>query len=206
MRYSAHFALALMLAALLPHAAAQMYKCKDARGDPTYSDMPCVSAARPPGPRRPGQPPPAPVQPGKLTPGAVTKFLEQAAVLVVRSDYRGQCALAARDLSFSITDHSTSPPSVTSGGRREMCAIQQEMARSMEANQYKALIKLDKLDISLDPEGTRATAKYETVTTLTQQGRRVLVQRCAREDVLGAYGNQILYSSAIAVCRPPVDM
>jgi len=76
----------------------------------------------------------------------------------------------------------------------------------MEANQYKALIKLDKLDISLDPEGTRATAKYETVTTLTQQGRRVLVQRCAREDVLGAYGNQILYSSAIAVCRPPVDM
>jgi hypothetical protein len=199
-------ALACVLVMVSPHAAAQLYKCVGAYGKASYSDMPCPSSARPTEPRN--APPPLAVKAtgGKLTSEAVAKVIDQAAVLAVRADYRAQCALAAPGISFTVTDHSSSPPLVLSGGRSEICALQRESAHALAANGLHPSIKLEKMEISLNADQTQATARYEAITTLTHQGRRVLVQRCVREEVLGLYGRSILYAKAEATCRPTVDM
>ncbi|MBK6293140.1 MAG: DUF4124 domain-containing protein [Rhodoferax sp.] len=201
MRLFVHFAVAGLLAALSSHAAAQLYKCKDGRGEMVFSDMPCARAGKLGEPRRTNLPAAAQVGDGKLTQSAVTKVIQHAAALVVRSDHQAQCALAAPDLSFTATDQSSAPPLVVSGGRSELCALQRDAARALEANKGRASPKLDKLTISLNADSSQASAKYDIITTITQQGRAVMVQRCAREDQFGVYGRQILYSRVSSTCR-----
>lgn len=201
MRLFVHFAVAGLLAALSSHAAAQLYKCKDGRGEMVFSDMPCARAGKLGEPRRTNLPAAAQVGDGKLTQSAVSKVIQHAAALVVRSDHQAQCALAAPDLSFTVTDQSSAPPLVVSGGRSELCALQRDAARALEANKRRASPKLDKLTISLNADSSQASAKYDIITTITQQGRAVMVQRCAREDQFGVYGRQILYSRVSSTCR-----
>ena len=198
--YFASYA-ALMLALVAPHAAAQLYKCTDEKGATAYSDMPCVRAPKPGESARAAQMPANQVSGGKLSENAVAKVLRHAAELAVHSDHRGQCALAAPDLSFKITDHSSAPPTVLVGGRAEICALQRDSALAMQANNFQAASKLGKINITLSPDGTKASAKFETVTTVTLQGRTVMIQRCVQDQVLGVYGDAILYSGVNASCR-----
>ena len=99
-------------------------------------------------------------------------------------------------------NHSTAPATVHSGGRREICAAQRESAQAVDAMQLRASVRLGKLAISLNPDSTKATVKYESATTLTLQGEVVMVVKCTREEVLGVYDGEILYAQAQAVCRP----
>ncbi|MDP2371771.1 DUF4124 domain-containing protein [Rhodoferax sp.] len=201
MHHLRYFVVALMVALLSPDGMAQLYKCKDGRGEMAYSDMPCERSGKLGEPRRASVPTKVTVGDGKLTQSAVAKVIEHAAALVVRSDYQGQCALAAPDLSFTATDNSSAAPVIVSGGRAEFCALQRDAARAMAASNLRAGPKLDKMAISLNADSTQATAKYDIVTTISQQGRAVMVQRCAREDVLAVYGRRILYARANASCR-----
>ena len=116
---------------------------------------------------------------GKLTAAAAERVVRQAADMAERFDYRSQCALAGPELTFKITDHSTAPASVHSGGRREICAAQRESAQAVDAMQLRASVCLGKLAITLNPDSTRATVKYETATTLTHQGEVLMVVKCA---------------------------
>jgi Domain of unknown function (DUF4124) len=201
MRYCCHVAAALLLAALATQVSAQLYQCKDGRGEMVFSDMPCARVGKLGEPRRTNVPAATQMGDGKLTQSAVTKVIQHAAALAVRADYQAQCALAAPDLSFTVTDQSSTPPSVVSGGRSELCALQRDAARALEANKGRASPKLDKLTVTLNADATQASARYDIVTTLTQRGRAVMVQRCAREDQFGVYGRQILYSRVSATCR-----
>ena len=197
MHFPHHFFVALALVAAVPQAWSAMYKCTDAQGRSIYSDRACALGPKPVAP-------PAPVEaaPPKKPGAAVERVVRQAADMAERSDYRGQCALAGPELTFKITDHSTAPATVHSGGRREICAAQRESAQAVDAMQLRASVRLGKLAISLNPDSTKATVKYESATTLTLQGEVVMVVKCTREEVLGVYDGEILYAQAQAVCRP----
>lgn len=189
------------LGAALSSHAQRLHKCVGADGKITYSDKLCEG---PPSPRpaAPVGPPPNQAVDGKLTAQAVEGVLRRAVQLGIRSDYEAQCALAAPNLSFAITDHSVAPAQKVSGGRSELCVLQRDSARVVLANDLVPSIRLGKIDIRLNAEKTQATATYESVTTLTKQGQPVLVMRCAREEVLGVVGKEILYSRVTADCRP----
>jgi hypothetical protein len=202
MRRCANLAIGLGLVLGMHGAWGGLNKCTDANGRVTYSDTACASGPAPAAAAKPNQPPPNKVAGAKLTEAAVDKVLRHAADLAIRSDYQRQCALAAADLKFTITDHSTAPAKILTGGRREICAAQLESARVIEANRLVPSIRLGKISISVDAGGGKATARYDSVTTLTQQGQAVLVLQCAREEVLGLYGDQILYSQVTATCKP----
>lgn len=139
---------------------------------------------------------------GKLTVAAVESVVRQAADMAERSDYRGQCALAGPEVTFKVTDHSTTPATVLSGGRREICAAQRDSAQAVDAMGLKASVRTGKLAVALNPDSTKATVKYESATTLTHQGQVVMQLKCVREEVLGVYDGEILYAQALATCRP----
>ena len=193
---------ALLAAAVLatPHALASPHKCADETGRITYSDRPCMQAPAPAVAK--AQPAPNKVSAsGKLTEPVVDKLLRHALELGNRNDYEAQCALAARDLSFKVVDHSVSPALVVQGGRKEICALQREGAQGLMAANLRAVFKVDKIAISLSADGSQAAASYETVVTLSGPGRGSLSQRCKREDVLGLYTGEILYRRVSAVCQ-----
>ncbi|HET6829659.1 MAG TPA: hypothetical protein VFH35_13310 [Ramlibacter sp.] len=189
------------LGAALPAQSQQLHKCRDASGRVTYSDKLC-EAPPPPRPAAPAGPPPNQAAEGKLTVQAVEGVLRHAAQLGMRSDYQAQCALAAPNLSFEITDHSTTPVQKFAGGRSELCGLQRESARVILANDLVPSIKLGKIDVRMNAEKTQATATSESVTTLARQGQAVMVTRCVREEVLGVVGKEILYLRVVATCRP----
>ena len=213
MHFSPHLFAILALAAFVPQAWANMYKCTDAQGHSTYSDRACALGPKPAPP-----PPPAavatpaakkpaavavkPFADGKLTVAAVESVVRQAADMAERSDYRGQCALAGPEVTFKVTDHSTTPATVLSGGRREICAAQRDSAQAVDAMGLKATVRTGKLAVALNPDSTKATVKYESATTLTHQGQVVMQLKCVREEVLGVYDGEILYAQALATCRP----
>lgn len=204
-----------------PSAMGQnLFKCTDDKGHTTFSDRACALAPRPaprPAPVAAAAPPaaskaalPLATAPGsrpaekinQLTPAVVERVLRRAVELADRSDYRAQCALAAPDLSFKITDQSSSPASVYSGGRTEICSLQQQSAQAMQAGDLRSSSRLGKLDIKVHSDGTQATAKSESFADISVQGQRVLTVQCAREEVLGLYSGSVLYKRVSAVCRP----
>jgi len=225
---SHHFLLATLAATLgaAPAAAQSLFKCTDDKGHTTYSDRACMQAPRPAAPvaQRPATPPPssaakaasaAPAVPppataatGKaenitrLTTPVVEGVLRRALELAERSDYRAQCALAAPDLAFKLTDHSSSPASVYSGGRREICDLQLQSAQAMQAGGLRASIRLGKTDIRINADGTQATAKSETASTISMQGQHLMTLQCTREEVFGLYSGSVLYQRVNATCRP----
>lgn len=227
MRYP-HFLLASLAAALSAPSAMghNLFKCVDDKGHATYSDRACDLAPRPappPSPRPAPAPAPAatakasapPAAPSaaapapapapaitKLTPSVVEGVLQRAVELADRSDYRAQCALAAPDLSFKITDHSSSPASVYSGGRTEICSLQQQSAQAMQSSGLRSSSRLGKLDIRVSADGLQATAKSESSAAISVQGQHVLTMQCAREEVLALYSGSVLYKRVNAVCRP----
>lgn len=191
-----------------------LFKCLDDKSHATYSDRACAQAPRPAPPPSPraapagaaaatkGTPPTATENLTKLTPAAVEGVLRRALELAERSDYRGQCALAAPDLSFQITDHSSSPATVRSGGRSEICAAQRESAQGLRAAGASIAPRMGKPDIRVNADGTQATAKYESFTDISVQGEHVLTARCSREEVLALYNGSVLYKRLNNVCRP----
>lgn len=205
-----------------PSAMGQnVFKCTDDKGHTTFSDRACALAPRPaprPAPAAAAAPPAAtskapqslttasgsrPAEKiSQLTPAVVEGVLRRAVELADRSDYRAQCALAAPDLSFKITDQSSSPASVYSGGRTEICSLQQQSAQAMQAGDLRSSSRLGKLDIKVHSDGTQATAKSESFADISVQGQRVLTVQCAREEVLGLYSGSVLYKRVSAVCRP----
>ncbi|BEP94658.1 hypothetical protein KW843_18615 [Acidovorax sp. sif1233] len=218
-------ALAAMLAASTA-SGQNLFKCTDDKGHTTFSDRACAQAPRPaapPSPRpspatapvakvkasAPSAPPAAPAASSpkaenitRLTPAVVEGVLRRAVELGDRSDYRAQCALAAPDLSFKLTDHSSSPASVYSGGRAEICALQQQSAQAMQASGLRSASRLGKLDIRVNADGTQATARSESAAAISAQGQHVLTMQCTREEVLGLYSGSVLYQRVTAVCRP----
>lgn len=192
---------ALLAAALATsHALASPHKCADEKGRITYSDRPCMRAPAPAAAKT--QPLPNKVGTGgKLTEPVVDKLLRYAMELGNRNDYETQCALAARDLTFKVVDHSISPALVLQGGRKEICARQRDAVQNLAAANLRAAFQVGKIAISLSADGSEAAASYETVVTLSGQGRGSLSQRCKREDVLGLYAGEILYRRVSAVCQ-----
>lgn len=206
---------------VLPNTAAlaQIYKCKEDNGKIVYSDSPC----RPPPPSKvvasPGPAsaakaappllaaaPPAPVlnaaKGGKLNETSVAALLQHASDLSMQSNYRAQCALAAPDIKFIITDESTRPATVLNGGRKEICDAQRDSALAIQAAQLQPVVVLGKQNINVNSSGTRAVASYESTTTLSMQGQTVMRMRCARKETLSVYQEQILYSDVLATCKP----
>lgn len=200
MRLSPVFLTLCAAAFAAPHAMAQLNKCLDDKGRITYSDQLCASAPKPSETPRAAQI--SRVTGGKLTETGVAALIRHAADMANASDYRGQCALAAPDLAFSITEQASgSPPSVVKGARADLCALQRTSAQAIETNKLKPVVKLGKVAITLNAAGTQATAVYESATTLSSKGQVVLQQRCARQDTLGVYGDRILYSNLTATCK-----
>ncbi len=198
-----HLSFAVLLAAALvaPHALANLHKCADEKGRITYSDRPCMAPA--PAAAAKAQPLPNKVSAGaKLTEPVVDKLLRHAMELGNRNDYETQCALAGRDLSFKVVDHSISPALVVQGGRKELCALQRDAVQTLFAANLRIAFQVGKIAITLSPDGSQAAASYETVATLSGQGRGSMSQRCKREDVLGIYTGEILYRRVSAVCQP----
>lgn len=182
------------------HVLASPHKCVDEKGRITYSDQPCMRA--PASTATKAQPLPNKVSVGsKLTEPMVDKLLRYAMELGNRGDYETQCALAARDLTFKVVDHSISPALVLQGGRKEICARQRDAVQNLAAANLRAAYQVGKIAISLNADGSEAAASYETVVTLSGQGRGSLSQRCKREDVLGFYTGEILYRRVSAVCQ-----
>jgi len=181
-------------------AMASPHKCADEKGRITYSDRPCMQAPAPASAAR-AQPLPNKVSAGgKLTEPAVDKLLRYAMELGNRNDYETQCALAARDLSFKVVDHSVSPALVIQGGRKEICALQREAVQTVLAANLRIAYQAGNIAIRLSADGSEAAASYETVATVSGQ-RGKLTQRCKREDVLGLYAGEILYRRVSAVCQ-----
>lgn len=219
----------LLLAALAASLSAStassqnLFKCTDDKGHTTFSDRACAQAPRPtpPAPRpAPATAPVAKASPPsataaaapastakaesitKLAPDVVEGVLQRALELADRNDYRAQCALAAPDLNFKLTDHSSSPAGVRSGGRAEICALQQESAQAMQAAGLRSASRMNKPDIRVSGDGTQATAKYESKAAISVDGQHALTMQCTREDVLSLYSGTVLYKRVTAACRP----
>lgn len=215
--------LATLTAALCAPAAMgqNLFKCVDDKGHATYSDRACAQAPRPAPPATRPTATMAPVAKAsapsaaaatastakpepitKLTAAAVEGVLQRAVDMGDRKDYRGQCALAAPDLNFKLTDHSSNPPSVYSGGRGDICALQQQSAQAMQAGGLRSSTRMNKLDIRVSADGTQATAKYESAAAISVEGQHALTMQCSREEVLGLYSGVVQYKRVSAVCRP----
>lgn len=217
--------LATLVAALsAPIAFAQhLFKCTNGNGQTTYSDRACEQAPRPAPPAARPAPaakasapsaataatataaPASPAKPEnitKLTPAVAEDVLQRALDMGDRRDYRGQCALAAPDLNFKLTDHSSSPPTVYSGGRADICALQQQSAQEMQSAGLRSATRMGKLDVRVSTDGSQATAKYESAAAISVQGQHALTMQCTREETLALYSGAVLYKRLNAVCRP----
>jgi hypothetical protein len=207
----------LICALATPMAFAQMrYKCVDGRGHTIYSDRPCEPGPLPAPPKpklqrdaaaqttaatAPTQPAPNIATNGKLTEASVKTVLEYSLDLSEKLDFRGQCALAAPDLKFSITDKTRSPVEQQSGGRKEICDLEKEGAIAAQAAGMQFSSKIQKLTIRLNSDNTQAATNYETVTAISVQGQTILRQLCTQQDTLAVYDGKILFKAANAVCK-----
>ncbi len=191
---------------LSPVEAGNLFKCTDARGQVVYSDRACASEAPTPSAaaatsgKNAASFSNAAVK-GKITEAAIAAILRQAIDLGTRGDYKGQCALAAPDIAFSITDSSTQPATTISGKRRELCDAQRTSAQTLEFNSLRPSVQQTGIQIKVSADGTQATAKHTHTTTLKQHGQVVLVQTCQQEDAFGIYDGKILYNSVKSVCK-----
>lgn len=210
----------ILALAVLPSTAAlaQIYKCKEDNGKTVYSDSPC----RPPPPPKvvvtpsptplakaalplPAAVPQAPVlnaaKGGKLNAASVAALIQHASDLSMQSNYRAQCALAAPDIKFILTDESTRPTTVLNGGRKELCDAQRDSALAIQAAQLQPVVVLGKQSINVNSAGTRAVASYESTTAISMQGQVVMRLRCARKETVSVYQEEILYSDVVATCK-----
>ncbi len=213
-------------------SAQHLFKCTNEKGQTTFSDRACEQAPRPAPPAPPAAKPaaapaakastaaaaataagkaqsatPNAAQPAtppvtQLTPAVVEGVLQRALELADRSDYRAQCALAAPDLNFKLTDHSSSPAGHYSGGRAEICALQRQSAQAMQEGGLRSASRMNKPDIRVAADGTQATAKYESRAAISVEGQHAVTLHCTREEVLGLYSGVVLYKRVTAVCRP----
>ena len=119
----------------------------------------------------------------------------------MQSNYRAQCALAAPDLKFIVTDESTRPATVLNGGRKELCDAQRDSALAVQAAQLQRAVILGKQSINVNSASTRVVASYESTTTISMQGQVVMRLRCARKETLSVYQEEILYSDVVATCK-----
>lgn len=211
----------ILALAVLPStpALAQIYKCKEDNGKIVYSDSPCRP---PPPPKVVVTPSPAPLakatlplpaaatqapvlnaaKGGKLNEASIAALIQHASDLSMQSNYRAQCALAAPDLKFIVTDESTRPATVLNGGRKELCDAQRDSALAVQAAQLQRVVILGKQSINVNSSSTRAVASYESTTTISMQGQVVMRLRCARKETLSVYQEEILYSDVVATCKP----
>ncbi len=200
MRISLMFVAIVTLGVVPVGEAATLYKCVDGGGKVSYSDKACQRDPRAPVAPNAGQPGVNKAIDGKLTEALVTKVMLHASNLGVQADHQGQCALAAKDIVFKITDDTVSPARVYSGGRAQICALQRQSATTIEDAGLKVAIKHGTHEISLNADNTKAAAKYRSTTTLSMQGQRVMTTQCDREETLGVYGDVVLYSNVVARC------
>lgn len=185
-------------------ASAQLYKCIDEHGGTTYSDKMCPEVRKKASatPSKAENPVAKSKGPVKLTPASVEAVVRQAISMAMRGDYQGQCALAAPELKFSITETNSNPPKVMSGGKREFCAAQRKSAIDLQEMQVNVVWKLGKLDLAIQPDGSRASVKYEITGAARMDGETLLMLRCSRSEVLGIFSDEILFVLTESVCRP----
>lgn len=200
MRFILMFAV-LALAVALVAEAAQLHKCVDGSGRVTYSDKACQHEPRPSVSANAGQQRVNKAINGKLNEALVTKVLLHASDLGVQSDYQAQCALAAKDIVFKITDETVASARVVAGRRAQICALQQDSATAIEDGGLKVAVKHGAHQISLNADSTQATAKFRSTTTFTLQGRRMMSTECEREETLAVYGDLVLYANVLATCK-----
>lgn len=186
--------------------AGNLFKCTDGNGQVVYSDRACASEAPKPSAAATASGKNAAsfsnaAIKGKITEAAIAAILRQAIDLGTRGDYKGQCALAAPDVAFSITDTSTKPPSTMSGKRKELCELQRTSAQTLASNGLRASVQQSGVQIKISADGTQATAKHTHTTTLKEDGDVVMVQTCQQEDAFGIYDGKILYNSVRSVCK-----
>jgi hypothetical protein len=139
---------------------------------------------------------------GKLSEALAAEITRKAMDLGPVHDFRSQCALAASDIKFHLTDQSSRPATVVSGGRKEICELQRESAMVMQAAQLQQRIDVGKMNISVNSAATQAIVQFEPVTFLSMQGQVMLRMRCTRKDTLAVYQDQVLYKDVISVCKP----
>ncbi len=185
-------------------ASAQLFKCTDEHGRSTYSDKMCPEVRRSSLTEvsRRGSSVAQSTGPIKLTPSSVEAVVRHATSLAMRGDYQAQCALAAPELRFRTTEMVSSPPKVTSGGKSELCLLQRKSAIGLQDLQANIVLKLGKLDINVQPDGNRASVKYDVTGAVRIGGETAMMLRCSRSETLGIFGGEILYVQTESVCYP----
>lgn len=189
---------ALALAA--PSAFAQgMHKCKDSSGKITYSDQLCPSVSGP------SDAPKAALvnktSDGKLTEAGVLAVHKYAIELGQAHDYRGQCALAAPDISYSFSDLRKTPPLLRSGGRSVFCAAQRDAAARIQASGATIAAKYCKPAITVSADGRSASLTLDTSSSVRQHGHPDVVFNCSHDQVLAVHGDSILYAKVHVSCK-----
>ncbi len=137
-----------------------------------------------------------------LTPADVEKVLRRAVELGDGGDHEGQCALAAKELKFSLTDHNTNPKTVLTGGREALCDMQRQSAQVLQTTDMRSASSLDHLVVRVATGGKQASAEYDLMSTFSEGGQPVLTVHCARKDELVLQGGRIVFKRAVADCKP----
>lgn len=201
--------LGLMSLACLTHQAGnaqQLFKCKDERGQITFSDTGCKLSpkekARRPVPTVESLSKASKGDVAMLTPTNVEAMLQKANDLTGRGDYRAQCAMLAPDLLFNITDRSSNPPVTMAGGKQKMCAYTQQSEEMLRASGVSTSGKLGKLAIKVGEDGQTAKVNYTSIQTMSARGMPTLTIRCVQEDGVGIYNGNILFNRSSATCDP----
>ena len=197
---------ALLAATAQMAGAQQLFKCKDDKGQVTFSDRGCQISAKEAAKR------PVPTVQSmseksnggieKLTPVNVEELIQKANATVASSDYKAQCALLAPDLLFSISDASTTPPLSMAGGRGKLCNYMQQSADLARTAGIRATSTLEKVAVNIQEDGKVATAKYATVQKMSAKGMPTITIRCVQDDQLGLYNGNILFNRSTATCSP----
>ena len=180
--------------------AALLQKCIDDNGRVSYSDKGCEQGPKPavaPSLLRPVNQ----AVNGKLDEALVNKVLQHAVQLTDRFDYRGQCALAAKDIIFRITDETSKPTQVYAGSRPQICAMQRDSMTLLVNGGLKAVSTMEPGQITINADSTKAVAKYRSRTTVTMRGEHVMSTQCDREETLSVYGDLVLYSYLNVKCK-----
>ena len=180
--------------------AGQLFKCKDDKGNITFSDRGCKlspkEAAKRTVPTVQSLSQKAHGGVEKLTAANVEGLVLKAAI---ETD-KGQCALLASDFLFRITDSTTTPPTSLFGGRSKMCNYIVQSSDMMRAAGITVTNTLGEIAVEVDQDGQLATAKYSSVQKMSAQNRPSINSRCVSEDQVGLYNGHILFKRSEASC------
>ena len=191
-----------VLAATTPMAGAkQLFKCKDDRGNITFSDRGCQLSPKEAAKRTVPTVQSLSMQEQggveKLTTANVVGLIQKAAI---ETD-KVQCALLAPDYLFSISDSTTNPPTSLVGGRSKMCNYIVQSADVMRAAGIAVTNTLGEIAVEIDQDGKLATAKYSSVQKLSAKDRPSVNARCVSEDQVGLYNGHILFRRTDTSCE-----